>query len=90
LLASIQFQLNTSPHCNAFQSPVESGIAPAKNTYGTDDTVMPKYLNASVFECKYGLNSLAAFLEVSTKYYSATSDLAFSSNSRAQTPFEPS
>ena len=50
---------------------------PANNTYGIDDTAMPKYFNASVFECKYELNSLAAFLEVSTKYYSATSDLAF-------------
>jgi meiotically up-regulated gene 157 (Mug157) protein len=39
--------------------------------------VIPKYFNASVFECKYELNNLAAFLEVSTKYYSATSDPAF-------------
>jgi meiotically up-regulated gene 157 (Mug157) protein len=51
---------------------------------------MPEYFNASVSEYKYELNSLATFLEVSTKYYSATSDLAFSPNSRGQTPFEPS
>lgn len=41
--------------------------------------VIPKYFNVSVFECKYELNSLAAFLEASTKHYSAASDLAFSS-----------
>lgn len=39
--------------------------------------VILKYFNVLVFECKYELNSLAAFLEFSTKYYSATSDLAF-------------
>lgn len=54
-----------SPYCNSFQAPVESGIKPAYNSYAATDIVTPKYSNQSVFECKYELDSLAAFLEVS-------------------------
>ncbi|KAK8198678.1 hypothetical protein M8818_006545 [Zalaria obscura] len=67
----------TSPFCNSFQPPLESGLAPAPNPSASDDTVHPPYNNASVFECKYELDSLAAFLEVSANYYNATSDLVF-------------
>ncbi len=69
--------INTSPHCQAFQPPVESNIPPANNTSGSDDTVFPKYSNQTVFECKYELDSLAAFLEISTNYHNATNDLSF-------------
>ena len=69
--------LLTSPFCNSFQPPVESGIQPSPNPSASDDTVMPPYNNQSVFECKYELDSLAAFLEVSTNYYDATQDAAF-------------
>lgn len=69
--------LRTSPYCNAFQPPVESGIAPANNTSASQDDVYPPYDNSSVFECKYELDSIAAFLEISTNYYNATGDIAF-------------
>ncbi len=69
--------LLTSPHCNAFQAPEESGIPPSVNSAAADDTVTPPYSNTSVFECKYELDSLAAFLEVSTDYYAATGDADF-------------
>ena len=69
--------INTSPHCNAFQPPSESGIEIANNSYGATDEVTPTYSNQSVFECKYELDSLAAFLQVSTDYYTATNDLDF-------------
>lgn len=65
------------PHCQAFQPPTESGLPPAVNGAADDDTVIPPYSNQTVFECKYELDSLAAFLEVSTNYFDATRDVEF-------------
>lgn len=67
----------TSPYCNSFQPPVESGVEGSVNDAASQDTVKPPYSNASVFECKYELDSLASFLEVSANYYNATGDLDF-------------
>ena len=69
--------LLTSPFCNSFQPPIESNVAPSTNGAASNDKVVPTYSNLSVFECKYELDSLAAFLEVSTNYYDATQDAEF-------------
>lgn len=69
--------LLTSPYCNSFQPPVESGVEGSINDAASEDTVTPPYSNSSVFECKYELDSLASFLEVSANYYNATGDLDF-------------
>ncbi|EMD66243.1 hypothetical protein GGP41_006320 [Bipolaris sorokiniana] len=69
--------LLTSPYCNSFQAPTESGIPPATNDYANTDQVYPTYSNQSVFECKYELDSLAAFLQISADYYQATGDIEF-------------
>ncbi|KAF2722944.1 glycoside hydrolase family 125 protein [Polychaeton citri CBS 116435] len=69
--------LLTSPYCNSFQPPVESGVDVAPNPSASDDTVTPPYSNSSVFECKYEIDSLAAFLQVSSNYYNATEDISF-------------
>jgi len=67
----------SNAYCNSFQPPVESGIEPSINGAATHDTVVPPYSNQTVFECKYELDSLAAFLEISTNYYTATKDALF-------------
>ncbi|KAK5081102.1 hypothetical protein LTR70_008609 [Exophiala xenobiotica] len=72
--------IQTSPFCNSFQPPVESGINASVNEYAQTDEVYPQYSNLSVFECKYELDSLASFLELSSAYYTATSDLDFFQN----------
>ncbi|QBZ57723.1 hypothetical protein PoMZ_02658 [Pyricularia oryzae] len=69
--------LLTSPYCNSFQAPVESKIPPAVNNAAKEDTVKPQYSNSSVFECKYELDSLAAFLQISVDYYNKTQDADF-------------
>lgn len=68
--------LLASPHCNAFQPPTEAEMAPG-NDGNTHDLVFPPYDPAVVFECKYELDSLAAFLQLSWDYYSRTKDARF-------------
>lgn len=67
--------LNTSPYCNAFLAPPESGIPPDIN--GATYNVKPSYDNRIVFTCNFELDSFAAFLQISHDYYTATGDLSF-------------
>ncbi|KAL2017928.1 hypothetical protein VTK56DRAFT_1520 [Thermocarpiscus australiensis] len=69
--------IQTAPFCNSFQPPPESGLPPATNPAAASDAVSPPYDPASVFECKYELDSLAAFLRLSAAYHAATHDAAF-------------
>ncbi|KAH8883411.1 hypothetical protein GQ53DRAFT_882560 [Thozetella sp. PMI_491] len=69
--------LLTSPYCNSFQAPAESNIGPAQNWAANQDTVKPSYDSAKVFECKFELDSLAAFLEIGANYYNRTGDIDF-------------
>jgi uncharacterized protein len=69
--------LLTSPHCNAFQAPVESGKPPQDNSAADTDVVFPGYDKNFVFECKYELDSLSAFLQLSYDYYDKTQDSGF-------------
>ncbi|TQS34576.1 hypothetical protein Golomagni_05033 [Golovinomyces magnicellulatus] len=69
----------SAPFCNSFQPPLESGLGPSKNQETPDD-VYPVPDNGKVFECKYELDSLAAFLQISTDYYEATKDIDFFKN----------
>lgn len=68
--------VNEAPHCNSFQPPVESGLS-AEQNQAKPDTFTPPVSNQTAFECKYELDSLAAFLEISTNYYEATGDIEF-------------
>jgi hypothetical protein len=42
-----------------------------------DDVVTPEYDPAVVFECKYEIDSMAAFFQLSWDYYEASGDLEF-------------
>ncbi|KAB8416424.1 hypothetical protein FH972_024943 [Carpinus fangiana] len=64
-----------SPYCNAFQPPPPSRLPPTTN--GQGDTVHPAYEQSVVFECKYELDSLAAFLSLTTQFHSHTSSDEF-------------
>jgi uncharacterized protein len=63
------------PFCNAFQPPAPSGLDPIGN--GQTDNTSPYYEPSRVFECKYELDSLAAFLRISNQYWVNTHNPAF-------------
>lgn len=65
-----------SPFCNAFQPPAEADMPPG-NDGNPHDIVFPAYDRGVVFECKYELDSLAAFLQLSWDYFSRTQDARF-------------
>jgi uncharacterized protein len=66
-----------SPYCNSFQLPPLPGVPKSGGSDWATDQVVPPPDPAWVWECKYELDSLAAFLQISGEYYGATKDLAF-------------
>lgn len=66
-----------SPYCHAFQPPLESGLDPSINGAYTQNNPNPPYDPLLVFDCKWELDSLASFLQISTAYYERTNDLKF-------------
>ncbi|CCT70141.1 related to Meiotically up-regulated gene 157 protein [Fusarium fujikuroi] len=69
--------ITKSPFCNAFHPPPEAKLRRVKRSLQPRDTVSPKYDPDFVFECKYELDSLAAFLQLSWDYYDETEDGEF-------------
>ncbi|KAG8425611.1 hypothetical protein J3458_002293 [Metarhizium acridum] len=65
------------PYCGSFQPPPESGLKPTVNDYAAKVNVSPPVNNQTVFECKYELDSLAAFLKISRSFYQNTNDTSF-------------
>ncbi|KAL2124718.1 hypothetical protein VTJ04DRAFT_1083 [Mycothermus thermophilus] len=66
-----------SPYCHSFQPPIESGIPPTHNGANSQNHPIPPFNPQLVFDCKWELDSLASFLQVSTAYYRRTGDLDF-------------
>ncbi|KAK5264947.1 hypothetical protein LTR99_009153 [Exophiala xenobiotica] len=78
LLGAINTQAEfviASPYCNAFQPPNPSRLSPVHS--GQEDYVHPAYEPSVVFECKYELDSLAAFLSLTNQYHTSTGSTAF-------------
>lgn len=65
-----------SPFCNAFQPPRTSDLR-APPPSNAEDNVWPPVNPEVVFECKFEIDSLAAFLGLSREYYQATKDKSF-------------
>jgi meiotically up-regulated gene 157 (Mug157) protein len=66
-----------SPYCHSFQPPPESGIKPTHNGAYRHNKPRPAYDPKLVFDCKWELDSLASFLQVSAAYHTRTGDLDF-------------
>ena len=71
--------IKITPYCHAFQPPPESGIHVQYNGAYTANTVHMfeklGYDQKKTFDCKWELDSLASFLQISSDYYNATGDI---------------
>ncbi|KJK80044.1 hypothetical protein H634G_04283 [Metarhizium anisopliae BRIP 53293] len=67
------------PYCGMYHHyrELQSGLKPTVNDYAAKVNVNPPVDNQTVFECKYELDSLAAFLKISRSYYQNTKDASF-------------
>jgi meiotically up-regulated gene 157 (Mug157) protein len=68
--------LHASPFCNAFLPPWNTGL-PIRMGHVAMENIMPSADPKYVWECKYELDSIASFLQVSYEYYNATGDAEF-------------
>ena len=71
--------IKITPYCHAFQPPPESRLPLPRNGAYHQNTVhmfgQQGYDQTKTFDCKWELDSLASFLQLSSDYYSATGDL---------------
>ncbi|KAJ2698117.1 hypothetical protein FB645_005736 [Coemansia sp. IMI 203386] len=70
-------QLALYPYANAYQPPERSGLVPAENSWAKSDRAMPNFDPDQVFEAKFEIDSLAAFLKLSTAYWRQTKAMEY-------------
>ncbi|KAJ2906169.1 uncharacterized protein MKZ38_002884 [Zalerion maritima] len=66
-----------SPYCHSFQPPPESGIPPTHNGANAVNHPNPRFDAKKVFDCKWELDSLGSFFQISSAYYERTGDVGF-------------
>ena len=68
-----------TPYCHAYPPPPESGLTiPRNGAYHRNKVTMfgkQGYDTRKTFDCKWELDSLASFLQISSEYYNATGDI---------------
>ncbi len=71
--------IKTTPYCHAFQPPPESKLPFPNNGAYHQNTVhmfgQVGYNTDKTYDCKWELDSLASFLQISSVYYNATGDI---------------
>ena len=71
--------IKITPYCHAFQPPPEAGLPLPHNGAYYQNTVHMfgrlGYDTQKTFDCKWELDSLASFLQVSSEYYNSTGDI---------------
>lgn len=71
--------IKVTPYCHAYPPPPESGFSsPMNGAYHQNKVHMfgkQGYDQKKTFDCKWELDSLASFLQISSEYYNATRDL---------------
>ncbi|KAI4088806.1 MAG: hypothetical protein L6R37_008150 [Teloschistes peruensis] len=67
--------IKISPYCHAFQPPPESKIPIGTNYAYHRNVVKPPYDAQKTYDCKWELDSLASFLQISSEYYNSTGDM---------------
>lgn len=71
--------IKITPYCHAFQPPPESGVKVESNGAYIQNTVhmfgKQGYDQKKTFDCKWELDSLASFLQISSDYYNVTGDI---------------
>ena len=64
-----------SPYCHAYQPFRESNLPGSTNGAFYVNKVNPPYNPRKTFDCKWELDSLASFLQLSSEYFNITQDL---------------
>jgi len=71
--------IKITPYCHAFQPPPESKLSLPNNGAYHQNTVhmfgKVGYDTDKTFDCKWELDSLASFLQISSEYYNVTGDI---------------
>ncbi|KAJ2853073.1 hypothetical protein J3B02_003300, partial [Coemansia erecta] len=70
-------QIAQYPFANAYQPPLRSKLLPSENSWAKSDRAVPQFDPSRVFEAKFEIDSLAAFLKLSSAYWRQVGKMDF-------------